>query len=139
GNLRDAADLLTPAADQHAKFAPLYVNLANIRIRQGDFGTAFGLLDEAAQINPNQLMVAFNRGLIYSTTNQHHLAIREYLRELDVDPGSIVTQLQLGGSYETIGEHQKAIQYYRMVLATEPANMQAQSALARLQRSNTLR
>jgi protein O-mannosyl-transferase len=127
-----AESLLAPVVDGHIPFAPAYLVLSIIRIRQGRFEEGRSFLQYALQVDPMQPMLHHNLGDIFVNEGKLENAITEYVAELQLNPNSMTTHLNLAKTYEMAKLPEKSIEHYRIVQRTDPANPDVRDALARL-------
>ena len=132
-NLSRAEELLAPVVARQSTFAPAYQTLAIVRIRQGRFDEAQGLLYRANELSPYQPMVHHNLGDVFVNKGQLEKAMIEYTRELQLNPNSLHTHLNLAKTYEMAGFREKSIEQYRILQRADPNNREAHDALTRLQ------
>jgi protein O-mannosyl-transferase len=132
-NLSRAEELIAPVVARQSTFAPAYQTLAIVRIRQGRFDEAQGLLYRANELNPYQPMVHHNLGDVLVNKGQLEKAMIEYTRELQLNPNSLPTHLNLAKTYEMAGFREKSIEHYRILQRADPNNREAHDALTRLQ------
>jgi len=131
-DLERAESLLKPAIDRNDQFAPIYVGMAVVRLRQGRFAEAQELLEHAYTLDPMHPMIHHNLGDLMIQENQPSNAVTEYLAELQLNPNSTITHWHLAIAYEALGLRDKSIEQYSVVAQTDPLNPHVQSALQRL-------
>ena len=132
-NLSRVEELLAPVVARRSTFAPAYQTLAIVRIRQGRFDEAQGLLYRTNELSLYQPMVHHNLGDVFVNKGQLEKAMIEYTRELQLNPNSLPTHLNLAKTYDMAGFREKSIEHYHILLRADPNNREAHDALTRLQ------
>ncbi len=131
-NLQRAESLFNQAILRNSRFAPVYIGLAVVRIRQGRPDEARTLLERAQLLDPSQALMHHNLGDIFLGAGQASLAVEEYLKELKINPSSIITHLHLANAYEIQGLRREAVEHYSIVGRMDPNSPMAAAGLQRL-------
>ena len=94
-------------------------------IKQKKFKDVLDLLLKIKKNNENSLELFFYLGRSYSELNKHDLAIKNYLKALEIKSGSIACLLNLAIIYHNIGELDKARNNYLKIISLNKKCIQA--------------
>ncbi len=81
--------------------------------------------DRAIEFDPQNINVYINRGITYSTQEQHQQAIEDYKEAIALDARNVDSYISRGIAYSGLGKHQQAIQDYNNAIAIDPDNADA--------------
>jgi len=94
-------------------------------IKQKKFGDVLDFLEKNRKKNDNSLELFFYLGRAYSELNKYDLAIKNYLKALEINPKSIACLLNLAIIYHNIGEKKKAENNYLQIISLNQKCIQA--------------
>ena len=101
--------------------------LANLKIEEGiqfravkDYSNSLASFNKAAELSPNNFLVYFNRGGLYSDLQQYNLAVDDYKKSIYLkpnNPGIYVIYNNLGNIYSKLKNYRQAVEYYTKAIA----------------------
>lgn len=80
------------------------------------------LLQKKASLNENDAQYWINKGLLNSTYGNNSVAIKYFLKSIDIDPNISSVYFNLGLSYSDQGEYKLAIDQLNQAIALNPDN-----------------
>ncbi|MGD8452452.1 MAG: tetratricopeptide repeat protein [Phycisphaerae bacterium] len=93
--------------------------------QRGDFVQAESLINQAAEVNPNDIQVLNAMGYIQAMQRRFPEAEKIFRRILEIDPTSVNARSNLAQTLTDAGQHEEAEQLFRSVLAEHPDNVGA--------------
>jgi protein O-mannosyl-transferase len=118
------------------------INLGGAYIMQGKHDRAVSVLEAAAKLEPDNVMVWTNLAAAYlgklpfATASRQDNAIRAYERALMLNPRTPHVHYNLGLIYVERNDYQRATAHFYRALETDPGDRDAQYYLDKLQREH---
>jgi Flp pilus assembly protein TadD len=119
------------------------INLGGAYIMQGKFDAAVPVLELAAALEPNNVMVWSNLAAAYlgklplASPDRQEKAIRAYERALALDPATPHVHYNLALIYLERQDTHRAIAHFYAALETDPSDRDARTYLEKLQRGES--
>jgi Flp pilus assembly protein TadD len=132
GEHEEAEDLMRRAALLDPGNPSICINLAALRLNQGDFAGAEGVAAEAATLLPRHPQPRINLGLAQLGLGRHAQAILTFLEAISLGPDDAQAHLCLGRALHLEGKLKEAVQRYLKAEALEPGAAIQQLAEIRL-------
>jgi tetratricopeptide (TPR) repeat protein len=85
-----------------------------------DSQKAIEYLDEAIRLAPNLVTAYNNRGIVYSSLDQHQKAIEDYNESIRLRPDYANAYCNRGYAYSKLGQHKRAIEDYNESIRLKP-------------------
>jgi type II secretory pathway predicted ATPase ExeA/Flp pilus assembly protein TadD len=122
-NFSRAAELLEDDLAQQEEIKELYVQSlrgqAGLLLKE-DTDQAKNLLNKAAKVDPQNAMVWYDLGKLYTHTKDYSKAIESYLIAADLDPASADTFFNLGFNYAAVKDYVHAEKMFQRATELEP-------------------
>jgi tetratricopeptide (TPR) repeat protein len=88
------------------------------------------LLDLMVKVYPNDVVVHWQLGSVYSLRGDYYNAIREYKEALNIDEGFSMARFNLGHAYYKTGKIYEAVVEFNKIAVSDPSMPQVHQALA---------
>ena len=122
-NFSRAAELLENDLTQQEEIKELYVQAlrgqADLLLHE-DPDQAKNLLNKAAKVDPQNAMVCYDLGKLYTYTKDYQKAIEAYLMAASLDPASANTFFNLGFNYAAVKNYEQAEKMFQRATELEP-------------------
>lgn len=129
-------DLAAQAWHASAAIDPAYwraqLRLGSLALGEGRLADAATHLQLADRLNPRNVEVLNNLGVVRVRANDQRGARDAYRRAVDADPTSVTARLNLARTHERLGDRAAALDEYRQALRLEPENAVTVAAIRRL-------
>ena len=127
-----AIDRLEASLVLKSDYAPAHFLIAQIYERQGNRPGAIEKTAEVRDLNPRDVGVGYQLGLLYYFDDQINSAQREFERVLLLNPNYSNARYFLGLVYDKKGEKQQAIDQFQAVLDLNPGNTEIDKIIENL-------
>jgi tetratricopeptide (TPR) repeat protein len=137
---QDAMERLLPLWEIAPSNPDVAINLGGAYILQGKWNKAVRVLNRAAELHPENVMIWINLAAAHlgrlelSGPQQQERAIRAYERALAIDPHAPNVHYHLGLIHKDRGDITRAANAFERALAVNPADADAKYWLAWLER-----
>lgn len=100
---------------------------------QGDYDTAYQLLNRSVELNPQVEVYVRNLINLYLSQDQFDQAIAQYQQLAKQHHGPNLIDLRIGEAYQLKGDYQTAMDYYQQAKLKHPDNQEIHQAIINLQ------
>lgn len=76
--------------------------------KSGDFSNAISEYTKALELDPDDAMTYFNRGLIYYSMGDYHRAISDFSKTIELNPNRASTYYNRGLAFEKLGKTEES-------------------------------
>ncbi len=132
GNLKDAEEKFTRAAEVDASFVPAHLAVGQLHLAAKNVNAALKDLDAAVRADPNSLAAASAKAIALAQQNRRKdaiLFVEETIKTGKKSPGF---SSLLGSLYAADGQRDKAAAIFHRAIEADPKNSPARLGLARL-------
>jgi len=98
----------------------VYLQLASVAYGNQEYQEAIEHYTEAIQLDLNNAVAYYNRGLTYHRLGQNQRAIEDYDKAIQLDPNDALAYGSRGYAYGHLGESQRAIEEYDKAIQLDP-------------------
>lgn len=102
------------------------IDEGNRNYSKGEYNSAIQLYNKALDINPNNHVAWYNKGLSLYNLGKYVEALQCYLKALSINPNYIEAWNSAGITLQILGENDDAIECYNKALYINPNHIQAQ-------------
>ena len=93
--------------------------------KAGNFQEAVTNFTKAIQIDPNDAMAYYNRGVAYADQKQYDRAIADYGKAIQIDPNYANAYNNRGIAYKNLKQYERAISDYGKAIQIDPNHANA--------------
>lgn len=108
------------AAMRKNKYTDILLEKAEILDRQGKYDAAHNLLEQATDLEPNNVMALHRLAMLSAKRGNHAKSLEIYLKIIELRPDNLDAMLLLGVEYAETGDFPKAISCFRQCVAKAP-------------------
>lgn len=87
--------------------------------------TKYTLWSDVVKKSPNKARPNYNMGNVWTDAGKHKIAIKYYMKALEIKPDYVQAYNNLGSAWNYLGDIDKAIQMYEKALSVDPNHLQA--------------
>lgn len=99
---------------------PDLLTLANAYYYSGQYQDAKDIYDKILDLNPNDPVALYNRGITYDELERYDEALADYNRSLELRPDNPNTLYNRGNTYHKLGKYDKALADFNRSLEFKP-------------------
>ncbi len=128
-NNERAAELFRKALELDSNYALAYAGLADALVwkRYYDFSpewidSALMLSIKAISINPNLAEGYKALGSVYTSKEQHNMALEQYIKAVELNPNYAAAVTNIGFTYYTLGCFDEALKWMKKAIVIEPGS-----------------
>ncbi len=122
GNTDMAGIILNGIGGENSRDSQVLNGMALIAFKESRFSDSVGLFNEALRLNPNDIAVRMNLGVLYLQYRQMANAAVQFERVLKIMPNHPDAQLHLAVIEGTRGRHDVAEKIYASILGSDSKN-----------------
>ena len=130
--LNKAKTALEKSINLKSDYALAHFLMAQIYIREGNVAGAIKKVEDLVGLNPNDLGLLFQLGVLYYRNDQLTEAQAVFERAVGLDPNYSNARYFLGLIYDQKGRKQKAIEQFESIETFNPDNSEVKKILANL-------
>ena len=119
---KEAIELYKTAIKYNAYFADSYINLSYSYILLSEFKNALLNIDKGLQLDPQNPIAHFYKGLILFNFGEYNEAINNYNEAINLNPQFVDAYKNVGFCYVRLKDYDKAIYYWKKALEIDPNN-----------------
>lgn len=112
GQSAQALESFNEALVHEPSLIPAWVRKASVDVELGSLERAMQDFSTALALNDAEPDIYYHRAQVYNVTEQHHLAIEDYRKSIELDPSFIFSHVQLAVAIFKTGDVARAMEMF---------------------------